>query len=218
MSLFSFGTGIMTTTKRVEHFLSFDGVDDYVQARDASVFDVTTGDFDVEVEYRSTDVSGNPVRLLDKRGTGARTGNFPGWQLSANLGTFQNSIVQTGTNAYIGTPPTDFENVNYTADGLWHTAQFTWDNTTGTGTLTLDGSQTEQQTNGSMVGQSISNGVKFTVGGSSNNDGQYFLGDIKSFRVGTETFLLNEGTGTTVTGSEGTVLDIYGATWGSEIK
>lgn len=205
----------MTTTNRTEHFLSFDGVDDYVQARDASVFDVTTGDFDMEVEFRSTDNSGNNVRLLDKRGQGSVI-SPASYQLSVST-TFSNTGITDTNGNYIGYASNGFHLISFPNDGNWHSARFTWENNTGTGTIYVDGVEEGQLTNPSMAGESITTNRLFTVGGA-NTGAQFFNGDIKSFRFGTETFLMNEGTGTTITGSEGTVLDIYGATWGSEIK
>ena len=40
-----------------------------------------------------------------------------------------------------------------------------------------------------------------------------FVGKLYNFQIGSEVFDCNEGSGTTVTGSLGTVLDITGATW-----
>lgn len=219
MSLFSFGTGLMTTVKRVEYFLSFDGVDDYVQAQNASVFDVTTGDFDMEVTYRSGYSGNNPFRIIDKRGTGAIATGYPSYQLSGVNGNYQNTNIQyVGSSRSIGGVGSGFDLVDFEHDNEWHKVKFTFQNSVGEAKLFIDGSEVASSTNANFIGKSLTTTRKFTVGGSSNNDGQFFDGDIYSFRFGNETFPLNEGTGTTITGSEGTVLDIYGATWGSEIQ
>ncbi len=200
--------------KVTECYLSFDGVDDYVQARDASVFDVTTGDFDIEVEYRSTKVlTSVNTRFLDKRGTGSASG-AASYQLSAyQNNSFGNTGVTATDGTTVGYAGSDLSTVPYPTDGQWHKVRLTWENATGKLRLYLDGDLKQELTQSGMIGKSITTSRIFTVGTSANLNGQFFEGDIKSFRFGTETFPMNEGTGTTITGSESTVLDIYGATW-----
>ena len=88
--------------------------------------------------------------------------------------------------------------------------------------LTLDGSDLVQSIDGVEENRASAiyptdENIKLVVGARAGSPPtRFYEMDLYSFQIGTEIFPLDEGSGATITGSEGTVLDIYGATWGCD--
>lgn len=192
----------MTTTNRTEHFLSFDGVDDYVQARDASVYEDLTFPYKFRIRPENTSFT-----LFSKGVFGPTTHDYNANLVSGQFG-YYNRVNGDNHDYRFSYSPTLGVDLEYEID-------------LDSGDLVqrVDGVEQRRDVNPALV--SDTNNLLFTIGRSPTKDTalpyRYFQGRIYSFQIGTETFPMNEGTGTTITGSEGTVLDIYGATWGSQI-
>lgn len=192
-------------------FLTLDGTGDYLEARNSSDFDVTTGNFDISIEYKTT-ASGSNYSLIYKRPSGG-LGNVQAWRLGVwSTGSMIYTMAEGGAGIYVGRG--DYSSVNGPNDGQWHDVRLTWQNSSGQLGLYIDDGLPVTATNGSMSGRSLSNSEKVVIG-ADNSYGSGLVGDIRSFRFGSENFPVNEGSGTTVTGSQGTIFDITGATWGS---
>lgn len=76
----------------------------------------------------------------------------------------------------------------------------------------VDGVETARDINANLP---TGNSLETYVGKTSSVSNRGYKGRIYSIQMGSEIFEMNEGSGSITTGSEGTVLSIVGATWGT---
>ena len=176
-----------------EYWLEFDGVDDYVQAQNVSDLD-----FALPIKVKFKHLTNNTYRPIVKS---EQSGNNNRYWIIYDSGSFG---LRTSAK-------------NYDVAVSFNIGQ------TYEYEVYLDGSDVVQKIDGVEISRtsagSLPNASGFTFRlaayeTTSGDPTSWTENEIYSFQIGTETFSMNEGTGTTITGSEGTVLDIYGATWG----
>lgn len=179
-----------------EYWLEFDGVDDYAEARNTSDLN-----FDLPIKIKWTYLGGGTTYPFSKSEQTATPNRY--W------------MRVTGSDVGIGWSHQSNQFAPWSPN-VGQTYEFEAYDDGGDFVQKIDGGEISRIT--TYTPESASS-FPFRLGAYTNLSGNPVLFsqlNIYSFQVGTETFPMNEGTGTTITGSEGTVLDIYGATWNSE--
>ena len=152
---------VIVSTKSVD----FDGTDDYLDA--GSGLDFNNTNFSVSCWFKTTDTV---WRLVQTRNTGS-VGTKAGWQISCHNGSnFFNTIIEDTSNNSI-----NFSGVTVTneLDGNWHNLILTWDTSSGTAKLYIDGVIKDSVTNSSMINANLNSTDNLTFGAS--NSLQQFL-------------------------------------------
>ena len=140
----------------------------------ASNLDFNGVDFSVSQLFKTTQELG--FRLLQNRGQGAL--GIKGWQVSNSAGgTWSNVIIDSVSNGYI-----EMDNVpSNEDDNNWHHLVMTWNTSTGTCKLYIDGVLGGSKTLASLIGIDL-NALDVCFGGS-NTDGQLFNGSGDCARI-----------------------------------
>lgn len=188
-----------------EYWLEFDGVDDYVQAQLNTTLDFA---MPIKVDLEFDSVVGDYVPILGKFTLGAGDDRYyvmrsvPG----GYVGFGAVGVQGQPTNAVGPIQSTINTNQRYLFEAEIDGGDYVFK---------IDGVEVDREAIVATPGPTTD--YYFTLARSYSGQTQWhFQGKIYSFQIGTEIFPINEGTGATITGSEGTVLDIYGATWGGQ--
>jgi hypothetical protein len=147
--------------------LSFDGVDDYVDF--TSEPDLNGKSFSAGCWFKTTDAD---MRLIQNCSTGG-FGTKNGFQVSVTSSTFSNTGVTDSSGNSV-----QFSSVSSTpyTDGNWHFICLTFNTSTGTAELYLDGIFSADGTDSGLIGANM-NGVGLEIG-RANSSTQYLNGNI----------------------------------------
>jgi hypothetical protein len=147
----------------------FDDVDDYIDF--TSEPDLNGKSFSAGCWFKTTDTS---MRLIQNCSTGS-FGTKNGFQISVTTSTFANTgVTDSSGNSVV------FSSVSSTpyTDGNWHFICLTFNTTTGTAKLYLDGNFANYGTNSGLIGANM-NGVGLEIG-RANSSTQYLGGNISN--------------------------------------
>jgi len=147
--------------------LSFDGVNDYIDF--TSEPNLNGKSFSAGCWFKTTDAD---MRLIQNASTGA-FGTKNGFQVSVTSSTFANTGVTDSSGNYV-----QFSSVSSTpyTDGNWHFICLTFNTSTGTAELYLDGIFSADGTDSGLIGANM-NGVGLEIG-RANSSTQYLNGNI----------------------------------------
>jgi hypothetical protein len=150
--------------------LSFDGVDDYVDF--TSEPDLNGKSFSAGCWYKTTDTE---CRLIQNCSTGV-FGTKNGFQISiTGTSNFANTAVSNDSGSFI-----QFSSVSSSGyrDNTWHQICLTFNTSTGTAELYLDGSFAGSGTDTGLIGANM-NGVGLEIG-RANSNSQHLNGNISN--------------------------------------
>jgi len=184
-------------------YLHFPGDNNsYVMARDITDLEVGVGDLDAEVRVRiNEDQPSSWSSIIQTRFTTSQDGW--GFTRRNRDNSYQSTITYDGSSL-ISAYSSD--------DTTWIDLQVLYENSTGTNTFIVDGDIVQIMQNDHFENINLENGHILSMGRYRPGAGTTYMlkGDISYFRFNDEEFLMNEGQGTTITGSKGTVMDILG--------
>jgi hypothetical protein len=147
--------------------LSFDGLNDYVDFTLEP--DLNGKSFSAGCWFKTTDAD---MRLIQNCSTGG-FGTKNGFQISVTSSTFSNTGVTDSSGNSV-----QFSSVSSTpyTDGNWHFICLTFNTSTGTAELYLDGIFSADETDSGLIGANM-NGVGLEIG-RANSSTQYLNGNI----------------------------------------
>jgi hypothetical protein len=130
-------------------------------------------DFTVMMWIKTT--QSTTARLFQNRDLGA-LGSTKGFSIGFNGVTWGATYVDDGAGNYIqfATAPDDNYNED---DDAWHHVAFTWDTSTGTATLYIDGSELNSYTDSNLISLNLNTANNVTLG-MSNSSTNIYDGDI----------------------------------------
>jgi len=185
-------TPISHMKKLDKWYLEFDGINDYLEARNVSDLNLA---FPIMAKFRALNTN-EIFALFDKRGTVFNEGS---WMVS-NSGSYKFGLAHRSGSTK------DLRDISLTSSIVTYEIK-----EEGSDLVQyIDGVEVSRYTKGAIT---MTNSYLFRIGTSATSSYVNFEGDLYLYQIGSEIFPIDEGSGTTITGSEGTVLDIYGATW-----
>lgn len=145
----------------------FDGTDDYVDF--TSEPDLNGKSFSVGCWFKTTDADMRLIQNCDTGSFGAKNG----FQVSITASTFDNTVVTDSSGNFV-----EFSAISSTpyTDGNWHFICLTFNTSSGTAELYLDGAFASSQTDAGLIGGNM-NGVGLEIG-RANSGSQYLTGNI----------------------------------------
>jgi hypothetical protein len=152
--------------------LVFDGSNDYIDF--TSEPNLNGKSFSAECWFKTTDIS---MRLIQNASTGA-FGTKAGFQISVTNTTFTNTAVTDSSGNFIRF--TSVSAVPY-INGEWHNICLTFNTTTGTAELYLDGNFSESGTDTGLIGANM-NGFGLEIG-RANSNVQHLNGNISVAKI-----------------------------------
>ncbi len=171
--------GVQWTTGKLGKGLSFDGVNDYVDAGQPTSLNVGTGDLTVEIWIKIATGGTTPYVVISNRG-GTWESNTAGWEFRAMSSVdrrYSFIVASSGHNvgAYVACTP----DLN---DGRWHHLVAVLDRDVN-GYIYTDGVLTKTFSIASLVGESISGAYNLNIGHRPNSGTYDFSGSTDDVRI-----------------------------------
>lgn len=157
-------TSISYVAGKISNAASFNGTTSIIKCTGFNT-GFNAVDFSVSTWFKTTQTTA--FRLVQNRGQGA---GLSGWQISqSNNINWGNIAISDGVNVIL------MDNITYNEDdNLWHNIIMTWNTTTGTCKIYIDGVYRGEKTDINLIGANL-NGLDVCMGGS-NTNGQLFNG------------------------------------------